>query len=388
MTNPLCQDREETALHAPEALDKTVLLIEPDKTLESLLDGFLETIIRTTGARAGAVRLFSISGNSLILGASRGLAQDTLDLESCRPLDCGICGQSLKDGQLHHASTNFCAKLHTSSPFFREECSQLIALPLHYRGHQLGMFTLFLDKDPVMGEALRPLLVLFAEMIGLAVENSRLSQDNQRIKLMAERQAIANEIHDSLSQSLFYGRLRMSALAEALRTKDEALTDQCLEDIGEALDSGQKSVRELIAHFRSPMDPLGLHHALQMLLDGLKSRSSIIFEYQHPRCQQDLSLEQEMQIFHILRECLNNLVLHSQCTHASVTITEDTAGLTFEVTDNGVGLDSLQSPVGHYGLTIMQERARRIGAKIFFHSAQGVGTQVRLFLPRVASLQE
>lgn len=369
-----------------DPMKSSILPVEPDKVLEALLDGILADVVCSTGAVAGVIRLFSATEESLVIAASRGLSNDILEHETCRPINCGVCGLSLIQGIPLHADAHDCNPPQ-AMPFDDTDCRQISALPLSHCGSRLGVLTLFWASRPASITV--ALLSSLAKLIALALDNERLSQDNLRMKLMAERQAIANEIHDSLSQSLFYGRLRKSVLSEAIIEQNQPLIHQCLDDIGEALDSGQKSVRELIRHFRLPLDPLGLHHALKMLIDGLKSRTSIIFDYHYPQHQHDLTLEQEMQIFHILRESLNNLVIHSQATHAQVMILEDDTGLTFEVTDNGVGLGSPDSPIDHYGLTIMKERARRIGARLYFHSAPGIGTQVRLFIPGDrASLQE
>ncbi|MDE2342179.1 MAG: GAF domain-containing protein [Betaproteobacteria bacterium] len=354
--------------------------IEPDKPLEALLEGFLDTIMRMTGALGGAIRLVSGSDPQLYLGASRGLPAELSQKESHVGIACGVCGEAVQEGRLHYSDSAYCAE-RTPGTFFSTRCRGVVAVPLDFRGQRIGVFNLFFGEPRDIGPEVTQLLGSYAELIGLTLENARLMRDNQRINLLAERQAIANEIHDSLSQNLFYGRLRMSVLSEALRTGDQALTERCLDDIGDALDSGQKAVRELITHFRSQMDPLGLHHALQMLIDSLKARSSITFEFVHPSIHPELTLEQELQVFHVLREALNNVVLHSQATQARLAVTREGPLLQFEVTDNGLGMAAATSPAGHYGLTIMQERARRIGASLGIHSAAGVGTRIVLVLP-------
>lgn len=357
---------------------KTVLSsVEPDRPLETLLNGFLKTIVRMTGASAGAIRLLSRDDLELYLGASTGLPSELIHSETNVSLHCGVCGEAVQDGMIHSTDTSYCAR-RTEGEFFSACCQGVVAVPLDFRGQCIGVFNLFFKQHQKISADIEQLLRSYAELIGLSLENVRLSRENQRMNLVAERQAIANEIHDTLSQNLFYGRLRLSVLSEAVRSENEELVQKCLGDISEALDSGQKSVRELITHFRSQMDPLGLHHALKMLIDGLKVRSSITFEYRHPGMHPELTLEQELQIFHVIREALNNIVLHSQATHARLIATLEGDVLKFQITDNGMGMSSITSPAGHYGLTIMQERAKRIGSTLDIHSAEGVGTQITL----------
>jgi two-component system nitrate/nitrite sensor histidine kinase NarX len=363
----------------PRELEMNLFPVEPDKPLETLLNGFLKTILAMTGAHAGAIRLLASDDAELYLGASTGLPPEIVRNESHVSLHCGICGTSVQDGKIHSSDTAHCAQ-HTEGPFFGSACLGLVAVPLDFRGQNVGVLNLFFDKKHDLSADESQLLRSYAELIGLSLENARLSRENQRMNLIAERQAIANEIHDTLSQNLFYGRLRMSVLSEAVRAGNTELVQKCLGDISEALDSGQKSVRELITHFRSQMDPLGLHHALKMLIDGLKVRSSISFDYSHPVTHPELTLEQELQVFHVVREALNNIVLHSKATQARLLATHEADNLKFQITDNGMGMSSIASPAGHYGLTIMQERARRIGATLDIHSAEGVGTQITLSL--------
>ena len=363
----------------PRGLEVNLFPVEPDKQLETLLNGFLKTILSVTGAHAGAIRLLARDDMELYLGASSGLPPEVISSESRVSLHCGICGTAVQDGQIHSTDASYCAQ-RTTGTFFGSSCQGLVAVPLDFRGQNIGVLNLFFEKNHEISSDVAQMLRSYAELIGLSLENARLSRENQRMNLLAERQAIANEIHDTLSQNLFYGRLRMSVLSEAVRAGNEELVQKCLGDISDALDSGQKSVRELITHFRSHMDPLGLHHALKMLIDGLKVRSSISFEYTHPITHPELTLEQELQVFHVVREALNNIVLHSKATQARLSATHETSLLKFQITDNGMGMSSIASPAGHYGLTIMQERAKRIGATLDIHSAEGVGTQITLSL--------
>ncbi len=379
MNNPRINIGSTDPAPTPRGLEVNLFPVEPDKPLEALLNGFLKTILAMTGAQAGAIRLLAPDDLELYLGASTGLPPEIISSESRVSLRCGICGTSVQDGKIHSSDAAYCAQ-RSEGPFFGSTCQGLVAVPLDYRGQSVGVLNLFFEKTHDINLHEAQLLRSYAELIGLSLENARLSRENQRMNLIAERQAIANEIHDTLSQNLFYGRLRMSVLSEAVRVGNAELVQKCLGDISDALDSGQKSVRELITHFRSQMDPLGLHHALKMLIDGLKVRSPISFEYSHPITHPELTLEQELQVFHVLREALNNIVLHSKATQARLLATHDESGLKFQITDNGMGMSSVASPAGHYGLTIMHERAKRIGATLDIHSAEGVGTQITLSL--------
>lgn len=347
--------------------------------LKALLDGFLETIIKSAGASGGAIRMLSSDGLELHIAGAVGLPPEIREGEGHVRLGCGVCGQAARDGSLKTAKASTCARL-SGIDSFGSGYKGVVAVPLEFRGKRIGVFNLFFDEERELAEDTAHTLRCFAEMIGISLENARLARENRRMQLMAERQAIANEIHDSLAQTLAFGGMRMSVLQEAMRREDETLAQQCLNDVNEALDTGKKSVRELITHFRCQMDPLGLRHALQVLAGEFVARTGIELEYVNTQTEFVMPMEHELQVFNIVREVLANIAAHSGASRASLHISREDGRYVFEIEDNGEGMPGSVPPEGHYGLTIMRERARRIGAKIEVDSAKGEGTRVRLIL--------
>jgi len=151
-----------------------------------------------------------------------------------------------------------------------------------------------------------------------------------------------------------------------------------MRDVNEALESGQKSVRELITHFRCQMDPLGLQHALQVLVHGFFERTGIALEYSNRVADPGLPMEHELQVYNIVREVLANIATHSGATQARLLVERKDGRYTLVIEDNGVGISGALPEEGHYGLSIMRERAQRIGAEIEMESSKGLGTKVRL----------
>jgi two-component system nitrate/nitrite sensor histidine kinase NarX len=347
--------------------------------LKTLLEGLLEAVIKSVGASGGAVRMVSLDGLELHIAGAVGLPGEIREGEGHVDLGCGICGKAAKGGALHTSDAAACASL-SGNRFFASGCKRVVAVPLDFRGKRIGVFNLFFDDERDLAEDAERTLRCFGEMIGISLENARLARENRRMQLMAERQAIANEIHDSLAQTLAFSRMRMSVLQQALHKQDEALAQKCMNDVNEALDSGKKSVRELITHFRCQMDPLGLRHALQVLVGEFTGRSDIELEYVNREADLVMPLEHELQVFHIVREVLANIAAHSGASHASLRVSRENRRYVFTIEDNGTGMPGSVPPEGHYGLTIMRERARRIGAEIEVKSSTGQGTQVRLLL--------
>ncbi len=156
-------------------------------------------------------------------------------------------------------------------------------------------------------------------------------------------------------------------------------------DVDEALESSQKTVRELITNFRCAMDPAGLLHALKTLTNQFCHRNEITLEYINRIANLELPLEYEIQVFHIVQEALANIAVHSGASHARLCVEYSGNYYVFTIEDNGSGGCTFTPVEGHYGMMIMRERAQRIGGEIKVESSNGFGTRVQLFFPEPGS---
>jgi two-component system, NarL family, nitrate/nitrite sensor histidine kinase NarX len=240
------------------------------------------------------------------------------------------------------------------------------------------VLTLFFAEEKNITEDVRRTLKSYAELIHVALRNVWQSQDSHQVDLLAERQSIANEIHDSLAQTLYFAKIRSSLLLDAMKTNNELLAYKCAQDIDEALENSQKTVRELVTHFRCQMDPRGLIFALQKLVNDFVARTKIVLEYENELEGISLPQEYELQVFLIIRESLVNIATHSGATISRLTVTRNNNEYRFVVEDNGGGVSNDLPSEGHYGMTIMSERALRIGGVVEVESLQGRGTRVQL----------
>lgn len=204
----------------------------------------------------------------------------------------------------------------------------------------------------------------------MALENTRLERENLRIAMMNERQMMANEVHDSLAQTLAYMKMRMALMQDAMNDGDNDRACSMALDVKNALDGAYSGLRELLSQFRKRMDPLGLLHALENLADEFHDRTGVTIEYCNHITDLHLSVDQEIQVFYIVQEALANVTRHSGATEVKLTLEQK--GDRYEVTidDNGSGFFAIGNPLGsfdehpslkqHFGLTIMRERAQRL----------------------------
>ncbi|MFZ5558894.1 MAG: ATP-binding protein [Pseudomonadota bacterium] len=378
------QDRGTYKIPALRALSEITASLGTDVNVEDLLARFLGTMIRLAGAAAGAVRVVTPDGGHLRLVGALGLPPEVVEQERCVPLNCGICGLAAAgDAILVQPAAEACRD-GASRGYLGERYRQVVAVPLRHRGRVMGVYNLFLPAGGPIPEEVSLLFSSISEHLGMALENARLAQENLRITLMNERQMLANEVHDSLAQTLAYMKMRLAFLAEAVRNGDDPLAGKYLGDVEQAMDSAYGRLRHLLTHFRDRIDPRGLVAALQDLAAGFSAQSGIHTSLVSRAPEPHLSPEQELHVYRIVSEALTNVSKHSRARSVRVTVDMTGDRYVISVEDDGIGLGaSAEQRIGmQFGLNIMRERAQRLGGELHVEQRVGEGTRVRLEFPQ------
>jgi len=367
---------------ALRALSEITTSLSSDNDLEDLLERFLSTMVKLAGAAAGAVRVLTPDGSHLRLVGTIGLPREVIEREQYVPLECGICGTAAGTHTIESAETSVCRE-RTALAYFGNTCKRVIAIPLRNKGKIMGVYNLFLSENKPVAEDIALLFDSISEHLGMALENARLTRENIRITLMNERQMLANEIHDSLAQTLAYMKMRLAFLNEALQTEDAPAAKKYLGDVDDAMESAYSRLRELLTQFRHRMDPRGLIPALKDVADDFSRQSGIKVEFSSPATDVNLLPEQEVQVFHIVQEALANVSKHSRAQHVRISVATAGDQYVVAVEDDGIGLSGTgQNGVGmHFGMNIMHERAERLSGGVDVVSRAGAGTRVELKFP-------
>ena len=241
--------------------------LSTEATLDELVSRYLSTMVRVAGALAGSVRLLTPDGRQLRLVSSVGLPPEMVERERLVPRDCGVCGESIDGARATWSGEpRVCRGMNPGA--FVPGCGEVIAVPLQHRGEVHGVYNLFLAQGRRLSDDVRLLFGAISEHLGVALENAQLARENTRATLVNERQLLANEVHDSVAQTLAYTRMRAAALREAQKNGDPALAERYLAEMEDAIEAAYGELRELIGRFRQPMDPRGLVAALQAALDA------------------------------------------------------------------------------------------------------------------------
>jgi nitrate/nitrite-specific signal transduction histidine kinase len=265
-----------------------------------------------------------------------------------------------------------------ADPLLPDTCAELV-VPLRVGDQVIGT----LDVHSAQVNAFSPEDVLVVQSLGdqiaIAIENARHYEQALQVAVVEERQRLAQELHDSVTQSLY----SLTLFAEAGRELAEAgkleLLKQYQIRMGETAHQALKEMRLLLYELRPlALEQGGLLRALHHRLDAVERRTGV-----QARLVADESFKApahvEEDLYRIAQEALNNALKHSAASSVTVTLCAEKEGVGLEVLDDGQGFDPVAvSDGGGMGLLNMRQRVARLGGQLQIASAPGQGTQVKV----------
>lgn len=227
-----------------------------------------------------------------------------------------------------------------------------------------------------------------ADQIALSLNLEAQHDQARRIALLHERTVIARELHDSLAQALSYLKIQVTRLTKTQEKQKFDLQPPIIDELKTGLDSAYRQLRELLTTFRLKMVSEGLEAALEKTIEQLSAQSNMQFHLNFAVKQVPLSPMEEIHLLQIAREACQNTVHHSQGENVWVDL-EVTAQnqLQLTVADDGVGMVNGTEKLNHYGMAIMQERAKHLQGELFIVPREFKGTEVKLVFQPVGGSQ-
>lgn len=263
-----------------------------------------------------------------------------------------------------------------------------LLLPIRTPGQLLGTLEVWYPAEKGLPETSRRLLETLTDQLATAIFLEKQITEEQQLTLAEERTVIARELHDSLAQSLSYLKMQVTRLRRLnIDGEQKPIHDDILDELSTGLNSAYRQLRELLATFRLKLDTPDLATALRKTIDEFSERlgKPVAFEYNLP--PQTLSPNEEIHTLQIIREGLANAVKHADATDIAVKVVFDSPQVRASIQDNGRGLPGGDQPVNHYGLIIMQDRARTLGGKVNVRNRDEGGVEVALtFVPKSRNL--
>jgi two-component system nitrate/nitrite sensor histidine kinase NarX len=288
--------------------------------------------------------------------------------------DIDICGLT---------SCAECLANRTLSVHALKHGARVLSLPLSDSAHHYGVLQLEMPPGRELEAWQSQLLEALSRHIGIAIGTARRSEQSRRLSLLEERAALARELHDSLAQSLAYMKIQVSRLKPLVeRSGAGGEAADVLAELREGLNSAYRQLRELLTTFRLRIEGEGLAAALQTTVTEFSSRGNIPITLEVHLAGCPLTANEEIHTLQIVREALSNVLNHAQARQAEARVLCNSDGsVSATVTDDGIGVHQTAG-AHHYGMTIMEERAKQLGGQLNVENLPAFGTRVTLhFMP-------
>lgn len=370
------------------ALHEAELVLTSDLALEKVLQRVVDLSRDLLGVRYAALGVIGDDG-TLQQFVTSGVDPHTRAAIGRLPVGLGLLGYLMHKGEPIRVDDITAHPESVGFPPNHPPMKTLLGIPLLYKGEILGDIYLA-DKengDPFDASD-EELLVLFGAQAAAALANARLAQQIEALAVVEERQRFAMDLHDGIIQSIYALGLTLQSV-DVQWDSDPEGARKLLKSTLETLDEVIKDIRGYIANLRPGR--YGGKSLTAGLLDMAREvRSSgmtqVTVEVEEG-ADEGLSPAQTSELFHITREALTNVMKHARASRAAirVTIDDDLAFLTLEISDNGEGFRV--PPDGfaehHHGIRNMKRRASAIGGTFQVFSTPGQGTTVRIVVPVV-----
>jgi PAS domain S-box-containing protein len=265
---------------------------------------------------------------------------------------------------------------------FADEVSldTVYTVPLVSRGRAVGgmNFAYLPGQEPAEDE--KVFLRAVADQTAVAVDNARLFAEARGLAVLEERQRLARELHDSVSQAL-YGIALGAKTARTLLERDPKQAADPLDYVLSLADAGLAEMRALIFELRpESLEQEGLVAALEKQAAALRARHEI--EVESVLCEEPgASPEAKETVYRIAQEALHNIVRHAHASNVKIEMDCDPECIILEVSDDGVGFDAGGDYPGHLGLRSMRERASQLGGTLEVETEPGRGTRIHARIP-------
>lgn len=265
------------------------------------------------------------------------------------------------------------------------DAGRAVVMALHGPDRPLGQIWVAPRPGCRIGVADEAFLSTLAELAVVALRHARLLENERGAAVVAERDRIAREMHDSLAQVLGATHLRLRALAVRPELVDQDLVRSEINDIAGTCHDAYADVREAILGLRaSTRTDAGFLDSLDSYVRQFSRQSCIPTRLEADTDELSFAPHCEVQVLRVVQEALTNVRKHSGASGAVVRVRGGERTTVLEVEDNGRGFDPVAvagAARGHFGLASMQERAALVDGQLAVDSRPGEGTRVAVTIP-------
>ena len=370
------QNRQLSALYG-----MTAFLNKPND-IEALCRGFLQRVMDEFHAAAGSIRVLDPSGERLHIVVSLGFSSALQESEHCMRTDACFCGEATQRGTMIIRDFR---KLPRPEEIgcMRDGFQAVSVFQIVTPEATLGTFSLHFRERTTMLPRELQLLEMLGQHLGAALDNQRLSIKARQLAVAEERNLVAQGLHDSLAQGLNFLNLQTQMLGSAVQQRRWDEVEEIVPLLKTGVSESYQDVRELLQNFRTRLGEESLRKAVDDTIGRFRRQTGLNVElHLDDRDGAPLHPDQQLQVLFILQEALSNVRKHAYASKVTVRI-DNHRDFGMSIRDDGEGYDPqevAERSETHVGLSIMRERAARLGGQLQMCSAPGQGTEVSLYL--------
>lgn len=256
-----------------------------------------------------------------------------------------------------------------------------LLVPLLVQDRALGLLCLDHERPGYFTEQHAALASAVASHAAIAIENARLYEEAGERAVLEERQRLARELHDSVSQAL-YGIGLGARTARRLLDRDPQAAAQPLDYVLSLAGAGLAEMKALLLELRpETLEAKGLAGAIREQAAALETRHGLKVELDLEAAVEGLAISLKHTLYRVAQEALHNVLKHAQAETVWVVLTQAGGRVRLRVADDGAGFDPGQDFPGHLGLRSMRERVAQLGGRLEIRSSPQQGTEVLAELP-------
>jgi PAS domain S-box-containing protein len=257
----------------------------------------------------------------------------------------------------------------------REQPGSTMALPLRSRKNIVGVLEISSIREDAFDGHDRVLLENLSSGAAFAIENALTYAAAQETAVLAERNHLAHELHDAVSQLLFSASVIAESLPRLWERNPERVR-QGLTQLHQLTKGALAEMRTLLLELRpTTLMNTSLGELLNQLTDAIRGRTRLKVDLT-VKGSRTLPADVRVALYRIVQEALNNIIKHARASRVTISLVNEEDIVTLCIADDGKGFDPAAVLPGHMGISIMRERAESAGISLDVQSRVGRGTKI------------
>lgn len=350
-------------------------------TTHQIAEVMVNQALQALGAHLGTVALLVEQGTILEILNFHGLDPAVIEKYRRTPLSFpGPLSDAIRSDELLWIETaaDYIARYpHFAEAIRNNKTQSTVGIPLKVHEKLIGGFTLSFPVEKLRNAGEEAFFMALAQQCAQSLERAQLQEQAKEVAALEERQRLARDLHDAVSQVLFSA----TTMAESVPRTWEQDPQRALDHLNQVVTlnrAAMAEMRNLLLELRpDTIMRTDLNLLFEQLLRALKGRKFIQTEFSLQGKPFTLPAEVHMTFYRIAQEAVNNIIKHSQATHTQINLHYQADTITLRVQDNGKGFDT-QAVSSGMGQATMRERAKANNASLTIQSEPGKGTEIIL----------